>query len=237
MATWIVGLTGRDVDLQALADHLGLPECSVREEKNNKYYLASSSFDALGDSASVVQRGQELIQRLNGVGRLLNLIAEPVSFGDEVMQTNGDGKRAVYFLPPAATARGDGAIPRISGIAPPESSTAETFMLEAEGDPAVARAIRLFGNSHTWDSLYKVLDAIKEAVGGDKKLKNWQWVADSGLNRFTQTANSFLAVGDAARHGNTKTPAPPNPMSLSEATELIQALVTTLMQSRTVAPQ
>ena len=125
----------------------------------------------------MVERGLELIQRLNGVGRLLNLIAEPVSFGDEVMRTNGDGKRAVYFLPPAAAARGDGTIPRVSGIAPPERSTAETFMLEAEGDPAVARAIRLFAQSHTWDTLYKILDAVKEAVGDENKLKTRRWVA------------------------------------------------------------
>jgi hypothetical protein len=237
MAIGLVRLTGQEFDLRALAEHLRLPECTAREEKNSEYYLESSSFDDFDDVATVVERGQELIQRLNGVGRLLNIITEPVAFGGDVMRIKDDGKRDVYIFPPPLMARVRMSISRDGGSSAPEHSTAEIFILEAEGDPVVARAIRLFGQSHTWDNLYKVLDAIKEAVGGENQFKSRQWVTAGQLKRFTQTANSVLAVGDDARHGHTKTPAPRNPMSLSDATALIRTLLTELIRSRTRPPQ
>jgi hypothetical protein len=233
MSVWFVRLKGHAFDLEFLGTQLRSAAYSVRKEQGDEYYLKSSHFDLLPDPRAVREYGEELIQRLNGIVKLESPSARPVSFGGDVMRVDDDGTRTISVFPPPISIRQAAVISVADDSSVRQPTTAEIWMVEAERDRTVARAIRLFGQEHTWDSLYKVLDAIKEAVGGESKLKTRQWVAASELKRFTQTANSVLAVGDVARHGHTKTPSPRTPMSLSDAIQLIRTLLIKLIQSRT----
>ena len=231
MSTWLVRLTGHDFDLRSLAEQVRSPECTVRKEKNDEYYLQSSSLDPSMDVESVRERGRELIQRLNGIARLLNLSARPVSFGGDVMLLRDDGTRDVWAFPPPLTVRSAAVISVDGETEPRQPTTAEGWLAGADRDPKVARAVRLFGQEHTWDNLHKVLEAVEDAHGGEEALRGKEWVSRRRLRRFTSTANSARAVGDAARHGHERFAAPPNPMPLEEATELLQMLLGELLRS------
>jgi hypothetical protein len=70
-----------------------------------------------------------------------------------------------------------------------------------------------------------VLDIIREDVGDLRSIESRSGVATREISRFTQTANSYQALGSAARHAILRNAPPKSPMPLSEATELIRRLL------------
>ena len=89
--------------------------------------------------------------------------------------------------------------------------------------PTLTKAVRLYeSQGATWPGLYKVYEAIREAAGDPSSLNV---VSKRELKRFTQTANSYEAIGDDARHAKPGTP-PHRPMTLGEARNIIGALLT-----------
>jgi len=75
----------------------------------------------------------------------------------------------------------------------------------------IARAL-LHIREPNWWNLFKVYEIIKEEVGGDKEIQKTGWVTKEELSLFWQTAQSWEALGDAARHADKKYKAPENTM-------------------------
>lgn len=107
----------------------------------------------------------------------------------------------------------------------------DLYVAIAQRDPKVAKALRLLGfEESSWPSLYKIFEVIQSDVGG--KMYENGWIIEAKGDLFTQTANSSLAIGDEARHGHEKVPAPPKPMPLAEAKSLIKTLLERWMDSK-----
>lgn len=91
-------------------------------------------------------------------------------------------------------------------------------------------ALRLVSAEHpTWMDLYKAVELLEQEVS---KRTLHGWTSKNKLSRFTQTANSFEAVGDAARHGTGRVNRPRDPMTLDEATAYVRDLVAEWLQSK-----
>jgi hypothetical protein len=58
------------------------------------------------------------------------------------------------------------------------------------------------------------------------------WVPKDRVKLFTQTANSPDAIGNEARHAETKFDPPKKPMSLVEAGEVVDALLSGWLASK-----
>jgi hypothetical protein len=237
MSQWLVRLKGAKADLEFLASQVCASTCLVSKENGDEYYLQSSRFDSLTDATTVRQHGEELIQILNGVAKLRSSGARSVSFGGDVMQVKDDGKRVISVFPPPLTVRTSMTISIAHDSSPQTPTTAETWMSEAEQDPDVARALRLFGQEHTWHNLYKVLEIVKIVWGGTSAIVSKGWATNAQITRFTRTANSVGAVGDAARHGGDKFEPPADPMTLKEASELLSTLLSRLLQAKGCSSQ
>ena len=110
---------------------------------------------------------------------------------------------------------------------------AESLLAVADQDAKVKESLRMLGSLEpTWANLHKVFEIIQSDIGG--QMYKHGWVTKKEGNRFTQTANSALAIGDAARHpvDEKKYQPPQNPMSLSEARSLIRSLISKWVQSK-----
>jgi len=95
----------------------------------------------------------------------------------------------------------------------------------------VRQALNYWVSDHrSWINLYKILEVIESDVGGDIYANNW--VSKSAVNRFSQTANSYGAIGNEARHANNIVPSPINPMKIKEACNLIKALLENWIDSK-----
>lgn len=73
----------------------------------------------------------------------------------------------------------------------------------------------------TWIALYAVLDFMKTGGLTTKDIVALAGTTEAELRRFTHTANNFSAIGPLCRHGDLDQQPPSNPMSLSEAAEII----------------
>ena len=83
----------------------------------------------------------------------------------------------------------------------------------------------LGADAHDWVGLYRLYEVIEADVGGEDKIVKAGWTTKKAIGRFTRTANSPDAIGDAARHGKQSGEPPPNPMDLSEAISLVKVIL------------
>ncbi|MDJ0516324.1 MAG: hypothetical protein QNJ74_08720 [Trichodesmium sp. MO_231.B1] len=93
------------------------------------------------------------------------------------------------------------------------------WLLLAQEDEKVKKVIHfLTSYEHNFINLFKIYEIIRGEVGR-KKIEGW--VTKKKVSDFTQTANHPDAIGYEARHGIGQGEPPKNPMSLSEAQNLI----------------
>src|ERR1035441_4590022 len=86
MKAWLEGSTQ---DLQYLADHLPAGDIQVSRE-GEKFYISSPRLDNLpGGSGLLLDIAEDLIESVNGLGRLLNPSFERVALTG-AFTTNGD---------------------------------------------------------------------------------------------------------------------------------------------------
>jgi len=79
---------------------------------------------------------------------------------------------------------------------------------------------------------YKILEIIELDVGGS--IYQEGWTNKSEATRFTQTANSAEALGDAARHAKKHVAAQPKPMAIQEAQRFIRLLLEKWIDSKLI---
>jgi hypothetical protein len=70
-----------------------------------------------------------------------------------------------------------------------------------------------------------VLEVAEEAHGGHHKFVEKGFVPKSQIGRFTATANSYKAIGLAARHGKTKGFIDTANMTLIQAREMVRSIL------------
>lgn len=224
---WSVRIVGDRFDLEELLGRFRSPPATIARDEEGAFWLTSDKFDALGEASEVDARANQLLKLVNGIIRIGNPAAKPVTV-ECVEQRDERGVRR-RFVCSVGTAVGRS---RATGIATTGSLQAETSVMQSEAtlrlaskDEKVEKVLRMLAApQHTWELLYKVYEVVESEIGG--QMADMAQVSKAELRRFTQTANSEPALKDAARHGHSNVPPPPQPMSLKEADGLVARLVT-----------
>lgn len=228
MKNWLVRLKGEEFDLEILPPLFHSTQLSIIKE-NGSYYLKSSDFDSLKLADGVRESAIAIIEILNGAMVLSNHNFHDIS-EEGVLLVEKNGKRCfnlyleesieirsrVSTKPKATTPDG------IQQIAP-QHSNIESWINLAKNDKTVADALH-FLKKGTWISLYKVYEIIKDDIGSDVII-NSGFAKKTKLRRFTQTAQSRLALGDEARHASKKCKPPAKPMTFNEAKSFIGGIL------------
>jgi hypothetical protein len=228
---WQVQLVGDPADLRMLADALCDPPVTVSEE-NGEFLLRCAHFDGLTDAHDVGARAGEIVTALSGLSRLELGSDRRIRVGS-VMMVSPDGRRHTYLLPEPGELRLRGLpigieIRRADGAVEthrPGDPVRELIPM-ATKDPTAAKALRLRDVDRLgWVELYRLYEVIEADAGGPPNIIQRGWARGGELRRFTHTANSVSAAGDEARHGRERTQPPGDPMTLSEAKELVDRIL------------
>ena len=236
MADWLVELRGHTFDLEDLANLFTTPDLLILKE-GEEFLLKSTAFDALANADEVYAKAKSLMPSLNGIASVYVAGYRNVGMSGVVVSIDAGGtrKRHIYLSVDAGDFRIRGSADVAGDVVAPKGPTpADAAIGAALKEEVVSRALRFFGQTTNWVNLYKVLDAIREDLGGKlKAVEDRGWVAASEIGRFTGTANNHTAASGEARHGFDFKGGPiANPMSLNEAEELIRTLLREWLKSK-----
>lgn len=227
---WLIELSGTDIDLQELPTRFSSSERRVVVE-NNRYYLNSEKFNSLTEARDVLEEGHRLISMLNGIAKLEVSNWVNIQIAGVSREEHG-GSRHQFIFPEPIAARArvsanltvigqDGSV--VEDRQPPRTQRILNLTLQ---DDKVEKVLRLYGSGEaSWVNIYRIFEVIQSDIGG--LLVSQGWATQSEINTFTQTANSAQAVGDEARHGHNKIPAPRRPLTLKAARNLIARITNT----------
>ncbi len=231
MTAWRVALVGHHFDLEELPKLFRAPEAAVFVE-DGRFFLESSTFEEFDSAAEVISEAAELLVRINGAARLAFPSFEPVSVG-HVYRENEAGKE-IYVYEEALVRSREKASVVVSSTGEPkevEPAPLDPWIACAKRDRAVNKVLRLLALPNVgWHELYKILEVVEDEGASD--LIGGPQIPKSEISRFTQTANSYLALGDAARHARERVPPPPNPMTPDNARDLILRLARLWVQRK-----
>lgn len=229
---WSVRVDGDDADLADLATLMNAPELDI-SEVDGVFALRSTGFDHLTSSGDVLEAARPSLGAISGIARIHMPLIRPITAIAVVDQRGSIATVNQLLTVDAIISRGRVFAPTISGGEDTDPTSPNSLGAElALDDSHVARALELFGLETTWVTLYQVLDVIEEDVGGGRALEKRGWAPVAELKRFTGSANSFRALGPAARHARVSWAAPANPMTLREAKDLLGSLLKTWLEQK-----
>ena len=232
MANWSVQITGDKFDLEDLPDWFSRPDLHVVAESDG-YYLRSSRFASAQDANEVRKLAQELTERMVGAAKLFCPNFQNIELGAIIDHEEDDRKHVHVFVSGTFTLRSKikATVSIGSKASEPQIPKPSLWASIAATEDRVAHALRLWGKGpHDWINLYKVLEIIESDVG--HTVHQSGWISKAEVTRFTQTANSAEAIGDAARHAKKHVPAPPKPVTIQEARQLLKGLLERWIESK-----
>lgn len=227
---WVDGLSHRD---------LGPDLAIVRDEEDAKppqFFFASQHLEDLEQPADVRARGLQLFTLLMGamyLNRGTDFCAVPL--GELI---NWEEDRRVGFQEPSSSVTIFS--PRIT-TAPFETLSAEeaprlriqSSLWLARSDEIVRGMLTTLGlEGVTYRSLYALRDFMKTAGMTDDDIRADGGTSSAAFTTFTRTANSYAAVGPAARHGLMNTQPPASPMGLEDSARIILPAARKLIDRR-----
>lgn len=232
---WLVRLQGREDDIKELSGFVNIPEACVIQD-GQAFALRSDDFEFLKSADDVLEKADEIVSRINGAAFIATGMRKPMAT-EHVIRINDDGTRQVFARfgnsmqirdsLSISIKQEDGTI-REQHFAEPIAEWLDI----ANRDEKVAKVLRLFGSGVLdWVNLYRIYEVILSDAGNT--LVSLGWATKKSVDRFTRTANSPSATGDAARHGSESTQPPPDPMTLSEARSLIESIFHNWVHTKT----
>jgi hypothetical protein len=109
-------------------------------------------------------------------------------------------------------------------VAAPVMHPAANLLLISQKDEGIAKVLRLQERKGDWINLYRILEVIREDMGGDPAIAAKGWANESDIEAFTASANNTAVTGDDSRHGNLKSKRPKRTMSLTKARHVIAGI-------------
>jgi hypothetical protein len=233
--TWRGRLDGEPMDLITLAETFpdGDPEVL---ELDGAHWLSSNAFVGVGDDADRIdfEKAKALLQRMNGVTRVIDGSYNPVSLTGIFEDTQG----GVLIAPVQAfgTLTIFGRSRLIMGC----PVRGDRFLAQGEHDADLDDAFRILGRPLrllTWGDLYKVYEIVTDALGGkragEKRIVDAGWATMTQLGSFGLSANHPDISGDDARHARMPG-APPTSkaMSSDDAQRLVLHLTRMLAEMK-----
>lgn len=97
------------------------------------------------------------------------------------------------------------------------SATLSADMALLQHQPALAEALRYLREEPDWPGYYKAFEAVRDAAGGERGLRQRGWAAKPAVTDFTRSAQP-------GRHHRYEH-APPNPMTKAEGRAFVLGLL------------
>jgi hypothetical protein len=232
---WLVPLRGHEFDLEDLPVYLhGAQAQAVK--RDGIYYLvlpfttSGASYEPIRDIAF------ETVARLNGAMTLLTQAHWPVEVAQAAFFALDERGVIAHTVVPVGTAHERNKAGQlgvtVNGVAQsdPRSGRAASLLAAASRKPALADALALIGRaSPTWAELYLVFELVESNIGG-KMFENG-WISAVDEKQFSQTVNSYTALGRHGRHGKNRGSPPAVALNHGQAIKLMRALVLGWAQS------
>jgi len=226
-------VTGDDSALRRLSEVLSGPERLV--EDRDGWAITAPEIDRAPSAEEARLAAKSIAAQLSGLARVEYGARGPLTIAHVVEEDTDTGRRHVFVFAEAALVMGAAlAATTISGGAPaPRVVTNIERGMALRHERRVALVLELLAEPPSWPTLYKILDAVEEDVGGERALERLKWVPRAELKRFTQSANAIETARSGGRHAKTKyTLGPSAAMTLPEAEELIATLVRSWLRYR-----
>lgn len=203
----------------------------VSKGDDGGYVLESSAFDSLQEATEVSPSAAKLLSLLNGTAKALDGSYRFVELAGHF--ENEHGLHAVV-LGETVTVRERANVGRemIDGVAvSPPASPAKAWPALATANQNVADALRLLGTADLdWVGLYKLLEIVKDDVGGQRRIIDEGWATEQQLSDFGAAANRPDLSGDAARHARVGGGPPKRAITVGEGRHFVLALVRLWLQ-------
>lgn len=233
---WKVRLTGNERELKTLTESF-TDDPEVFEEDDN-FFLWSSQFEDLEDADEVRDTAEKIARTIRNLGAKDSLRTEDLQ-ASHVHRINEDGTEHVTVRAESSAVKMRAGPVRVTTtdedgnkeIHRPADRTYELTQLAVEDDK-VRELVGLLDNGDDWVNLYRIYEFIQANIKGDDNIVERGWWSSNEKDLFKQTANSRDAIGDDARHGQERIPAPGNPMNYSDAKALVDSLIQNWLEHR-----
>lgn len=230
---WHFRLEGEEFDITDITELFGDEVRFTKDEANRSHLVMDLPFTT-NDSRAAQDAAEELLAKLNAIAHVTYGNHENIRIGAVGLKEASGAMHAFVHVIGAIRCRLRAhavgvAIAGPSG--PPASQPKPTmigdgFLIAADKDENLARALYLFGSlPPDWRGLYMVLEAAEDAHGGENGVIARQWVPTGQIKDFKATANSYMALRLAARHGSLKTGIPQAKITLTEARNMMRTIL------------
>lgn len=229
ITAWIVPLKGHAFDLEDLPVYLdGSPVTVVKRGASHYLQISTSvvgaTHERVGDLAI------DFLGLINGAASALIDGYRPVELdggGFYGIDAIGEIANTVIKVGSAEMRCKAGHVTiAVNGVTQKDcrKGLMDQLLREATRSRAKADALALVGRpTPTWSELYLVFELVEANAGSCMFADGWIGRTEATL--FTRTANSYTALGKAARHGKDRGDPPSTPMQQRDAVQLMRSLV------------
>ncbi|MDU9049522.1 MAG: hypothetical protein Q3M30_11760 [Candidatus Electrothrix sp. Rat3] len=222
---WSVRLIGERFDLEDLPRWFNSnDEINVTTETGN-FFLNSDTFKHDDDYNTIVQKAEAIIIFINGISRIKRNNFKPI-FTWSVISTDHDGAQSTWMpLNMNLVVRDKVYLETDRGTS--VCSLSELIKNNEETTALIiSEVIRLWGNEpHNWSNFYKIIETITKNDSRKEILFKEGIITREKYNLLRQTANSYEASGNQARHAKGAHKTPPKPMQLHEAEQIMHSMI------------
>lgn len=227
---WQFRLSGDDFDVDALAE-LFASEAKITRGADATHLDMSLPYGP-DEAQAARSAAEDLLANLNAIARIVHGNHENVGLAAiGLKDPNGGPLRLFSFDVLGIRSRARVSCVRVVTGRSEASSTparlvGDKILEAADKNKHLDRALYLFGSLPSdWRGLYMVLEAACDANGGESGLIAKNWVPRGQIKNFKKTANSYKAIGRAARHGSIREGIVPATITLSDAYQMIRKIL------------
>jgi hypothetical protein len=221
-------LNGETWDLEELA--IAFPKGSVTVKKIGDFFYLGVEMESGQSDEEIRSSGENALNRMNAICLVRDERFRPptiagVTYRDPVTgEIGGTIINARCNMQVGFGMRATAIVLEADGtVRPPQATFGESAFRLCSTNEALRETLRTYGTvERDWRGLYTVFESIEVANNGNIPPS---WASRREITDFTCTANSYHAVGPAARHGFGASEVVEARMTLSQARALIQKLL------------
>ena len=205
---WLVQIKGDLYDLKVLSKFFNSPELCIMQERKT-FLMKSTNLNSLKKANDVRKNACKIISLINGAG--LPIRVRPLLEVGKIYRVLENGKREACTT--SSSSMSDGMLLDGNVYVEVVKSTGSVQKVQlgnliqkwvkiAQHDQNVDRVLSFLGTDNLdWKNLYCIFEVIESDVGGISKITSNGWAPKKSIKLFTQTAQSYDAIGIEARHG------------------------------------
>lgn len=231
---WVICLSGEKEDLHELSKSFNTDELTICEQ-NDTYYLESNRVDKPANDYKQVEKTiYDIVDLLNGAAKLALGSTNKIDISN-IYYENTDGSKLIFASAAISSSlhlrtRGQAHVVQADGtiVTFNPADSIPNWLKLCNKNPLIRKVFNLISNDvNSWFRLYKIYEVIIKDPA-----RNYDFsVSKADQKRFTQTANSYKAVGMVARHA-LDYGAPVIPMNITEARSLIYLMVNEWLRAK-----